>query len=512
MAVSAFLPECTEEDIRYILFNFKQGKSVGLDGVSADVLRRNFAALKSVLLAIINDIIATQIMPSGLKEALVVPLFKSGQVNSVTNYRPISILSCIALILEKHIFQVMQTFIDAHNLLSANQYGFTSGRGTKLALDELTDFLNNALESSEFACALFLDVSKAFDSVNHDVLLCKLHSYGFRGPFLSLLKNYLHRRSQVVVIGNIKSRPTQLSRGVPQGSVLAPLLFNLYVNDLAQSILHCRVFQYADDTLLVSRHANYDQAVTELQVDTVNVMSWYINNLISINQNKTKLVCFHNPLKRVSLITPLFLHSPQCNNCACSPIPYLSSVKYLGVHFDSSMSWDSHLANVCDRLRKIACILYAIKALCPVYIRKMIAHTLAYSVLRYGICSFYFCSVFWRKRVDCLLKSIIRAVMYGVQIPNNSNLFLSSRMPSFRLLFKESVILMYLWNNEFCLPYVPVRTLRPRGHFILPRVRTRYGERVRAFYVPSALNDLPTYVFSLRSRKDVKSVIFDLYA
>lgn len=109
---------------------------MGLDGVSADVLRRNFAALKSVLLAIINDIITTQIMPSGLKEALVVPLFKSGQVNSVTNYRPISILSCIALILEKHIFQVMQTFIDAHNLLLANQYGFTSGRSTKLALDE----------------------------------------------------------------------------------------------------------------------------------------------------------------------------------------------------------------------------------------------------------------------------------------------------------------------------------------------------------------------------------------
>lgn len=426
---SAFLPECTEDDIRYILFNLKQHKSVGLDGVSVDVLRRNFEALKNVLLAIINNIITTKEIPPGLKEALVVPLFKSGQVNVVTNYRPISILSCIALILEKHIFHVMQSFIDAHNIMSPNQYGFTCGRGTRLALDELTDFLNSTLEISAFACALFLDVSKAFDSVNHEILLCKLHSYGFRGPFLTFLENYLHGRIQVVVLGNIKSKPRQLSAGVPQGSILAPLLFNLYVNDLSQAIFRCRVFQYADDTLLVSRHTNYHQAVAELQTDTTNVISWYRKNLISINQNKTKLVCFHDPLKSIPVITPLFLHSPLCNNCSCSPIPYLSSVNYLGVHFDSNMSWNTHLANVCERLRKIACLLHSIKALCPIYVRKTIAHALAYSVLRYGICSFYFCSVFWRNKVDSLLKSIIRAVMYGVHITNNSSLFHARTCP-----------------------------------------------------------------------------------
>lgn len=151
-----------------------------------------------------------------------------------------------------------------------------------------------------FLLLLFLDATKAFDCVHHGILCDKLYNYGIRGPFLSLLTNYLADRSQTVVIGKVRSARSPLCSGVPQGSILAPVLFNLYVNYLSDSILYCRVVQYADDTLLISRHIEYATAVKNLQHDCEQLMEWFENNVIGINKTKTQLVCFHNPLKPTS--------------------------------------------------------------------------------------------------------------------------------------------------------------------------------------------------------------------
>lgn len=227
-------------------------------------------------------------------------MFKSGEKNNVKNYRGISILPTIALILEKHVCSVLLSFLQSRDVFSPNQFGFVSGRGTQKAVEEVSDFLNEAIDQNEFACALFLDATKAFDCVHHGILCDKLYNYGIRGPFLSLLTNYLADRSQTVVIGKVRSARSPLCSGVPQGSILAPVLFNLYVNDLSDSILYCRVVQYADDTLLISRHIEYATAVKNLQHDCEQLMEWFENNVIGINKTKTQLVCFHNPLKPTS--------------------------------------------------------------------------------------------------------------------------------------------------------------------------------------------------------------------
>lgn len=155
--------------------------------------------------------------------------------------------------------------------------------------------------------ALFIDVAKAFDTVDHDILLDKLYRLGFRGPFHALLKCFLTNRTQVVAVGNVHSAKALLRSGVPQGSILSPLLFNIFVNDISSSITNSIMFQYADDTVLLSRHLVYQRAVGMLQLDVISVMDWFSVNKLRVNASKTKLICFCNPLKNkvdLSAISP----------------------------------------------------------------------------------------------------------------------------------------------------------------------------------------------------------------
>lgn len=240
-------------------------------------------------------------------------------------------------------FNVMSGFIDKHNMISPNQYGFVSGRGTQTLLDGFSDVLYSSFENSQFACALFLDVSKAFDSVSREILLKKLCDSGFRGPFFSLLENFLSERSQLVSVSNIYSSKLLLRAGVPQGSILSPLLFDIYVNDLSEVLSKCVMYQSADDTVLLSRHINYCNAVEMLQSDAVKIMDWFDNNRIKVNVYKTQLMCFRNPLKATQINLPFNLHSSNRFECDCTSLAYVNGTKYLGVSFDCDLTWNTHI-------------------------------------------------------------------------------------------------------------------------------------------------------------------------
>lgn len=266
---SAFLPLISEYELRDYLFSFKERKSPGYDEIRVRDLRRNFETLKHVLLEALNNVIETGSWPAGMKTAIVKPLYKGELTRDIENYRPISILSCIAQLLEKHSLKVMSGFSERFALLSDHQYGFVSERGTQSLVEKFSDSLHAGFDNNMYTCAVFLNVSKAFDSINHEILCSKLYKLGFRGPLFSILKGYLSGRSQVVAFRNRKSNKTFLTAGVPQGSVLSPLLFNLYVNDLPNVISECKIYQYADDTVLMSCDADYHVAVRKLQKDLI---------------------------------------------------------------------------------------------------------------------------------------------------------------------------------------------------------------------------------------------------
>lgn len=508
---SAFLPTLTEFDLYSILFSFNRKKSPGFDGITVRDLCRNFESLKYVLLSIINGAIESGEVPTTLKIAIVKPLYKgSGNRENLENYRPISILPCISQILEKHLFITMTNFLEKFHLISPHQYGFRSGRGTQTLLDNFSDLLYNTFENNSVACALFLDLEKAFDTISHKLLYDKLENIGFRGPFLRLFKSFFSGRSQMVILENVKSRSVELKAGVPQGSVLSPLLFNIYVNDLSRVVTSCHVYQYADDTVLVSNHLNFIESMYSLQRDVSSLMDWFKGSAIKVNINKTKLVCFHNPLKLVRLDMPLLLHGSSCTSCDCIPIPFVNTVRYLGVLFDFDLSWNSHLSYVCTRLRKVSCCLYSIRSFAPRSVRKLILNGLAYSILRYGVTVYAHCSETWHKKVDALLKSMLKSVSYGSTLPEGINLFHYLQLPNFETLFKETVILKYYWDDSFKTVCVPSYSLRQSNRFLVPDARTRYGRCVREFYVPRTFNELPVSCINSNSiahlKKSLKSL------
>lgn len=509
-SASAFLPLMTADDLQSIIFSLKSSKSPGFDAVRLSDLRRNWNYVRDTLLLLLNTIIETGCIPDDLKIAVVTPILKGGCRSKVENYRPISILPCLAKILEKFIFITMSSFIDKHNLMSPNQYGFIAGRGTQPLLDALSDDINYGFEHNLCTCACFLDVSKAFDTVSHSILLKKLSAIGFRGPFLLLLESFLSDRSQMVSVNGVHSSKIFLKSGVPQGSILSPLLFNIYVNDMCTAVSDCILYQYADDTLLLTRHLSYPKSIEMLQRSSNQLMEWFNRNLLDINISKTKLVCFHNPLKVISLNVPFFLHTSECILCHCDQIPYSDTVKYLGILLDSDLSWNSHLTKICSQLRSVSCLLYHIKTFMPLGVRKHIAYSLAYSKLRYGITIFGQCSNLWQTKVNSILKGILRNVCYNLT-SSNLNFFQMLLMPDFRSLFLETVVLNHNWNDEFKTHHPVSRQLRKVSRYLVPSCYTRYGKNIRSFYVPHIFNSLPPHFSDITSKKKLKKALRHVY-
>lgn len=501
---SAFLFPMNLDDLRSTLFGIKPTRSPGIDGIAVGCLQRNFEYIKDVVIFMMNSFIALGVIPDELKTAIVRPIFKSGDCKQIENYRPISILPVLGHIIEKHICSIMSCFIDRCSLLSDRQYGFVSGRGTQLLLDDVADELYSAFEGNMFSCAIFLDVSKAFDTVDHDVLLRKLWKFGFRGPFHSLLANLLDGRSQIVSVDNVNSTLRMLQVGVPQGSVLSPLLFNIYVNDLESVISGCRIFQYADDTLLVSRHVDFFQAVNILQCNVIKLMDWYSSNRINVNPSKTKLVCFRNPLKSGFSSVPFFLHSCACKPCFCTPVAWADSIRYMGLIFEYDMSWNKHMTNVCSVLRKVSCMLYNVKVFVPFSVKKIIVHALVYSVLRYGVTIHALCTESWRAKVDCILKGILRSVAYNSPFSSSEDFFKDLQMPTLLQLFTETVVLRHFWYDKFKTLHEPTRLLRVSPRFKIVKCVTRYGKKMRTSYVSEVFNALPDDVYTIAGKAKLK--------
>lgn len=402
----------------------------------------------------------------------------------------------------------MNSFIHKFSIMSDRQCGFVQGRGTIALLEEFADELCKSFEHNLFCCALFLDVSKAFDTVCHDILLRKLYLIGFRGPFQAVLKNYLADRSQMVVIGNTySSTKLPLDAGVPQGSILSPLLFNLFVNDFVSIIPNGVVFQYADDIVLLTKHVKYKSAVEQLQQSVYKAMSWFSKNNLTVNHGKTKAMCFKNPLKLCEIDFPVFLHHHDCTSCQCSPVEYTNTIKYLGIHFDSDLSWQNHSAYVCSKLRSVACLLFNVRSLVPFPVKKMIVHALAYSVLRYGITVFGFCSRGWQDRIDNLLKNILKSVAYNRTLSLGKDIFSELSFHSFKSLFTSTVVLRHYWTDEFKLPHIAPRQLRKKTRFFVPRFSTKYGAARRRVYIPKIFNNLPDEFFSVKSRSELKLLL-----
>ena len=346
------------------------------------------------------------IIPNEFKMAIVTPVFKTNDKESFSNYRPISVLPCFSKILEKLMYKRIIKFLDKHNILNEHQYGFRKKHSTNHAILELVTKITNAIENNQYTMGVFLDLSKAFDTVNHAILLHKLEHYGIRGIVLEWFKNYLQFRKQAVKYKTTKSDSLTISCGVPQGSVLGPLLFLIYINDISKCSQILSFILFADDTNLFLIHHDLETLIRIMNEELKKVALWLTANKLSLNVNKTHLMIFKTRKKRLNYNAHVILNE--------NPIEKVKYTKFLGIIIDEELSWKYHINHIATKVSKMVGITAKARHYLSLKLLLTLYNTMIYPYLIY-------CNVIWANTYSTRLKSIFMLQKKIVRIITFSN-------------------------------------------------------------------------------------------
>jgi len=307
----------------------KDTHSAGLDDLAPHILSPLIEILANPLAEIINCSFTNGEVPMEIKTAKVVPIFKQKKKNELSNYRPISILPYFSKIFEKLMYDRLFAFVNHKNLLYPLQHGFQPGHSTFMSLLDIQDRITKAMDSNEFSIGIFLDLAKAFDTVDHGILLAKLKHYGIRGKPLEWFKSYLTSRTQRVKCNGCFSNLQNILFGVPQGSILGPLLILIYINDLPNSSTLLRFILFADDSNVFLSHSSYDKLIQLANEELSLAADWFKANKLSLNVSKTNYIIFRTPNKTI----PVTNNDLTIDNHV---IPKVTSTKFLGSSLTST--------------------------------------------------------------------------------------------------------------------------------------------------------------------------------
>ena len=329
----------SDTEVREALSTIDPKKSTGADDLDPQLLLLASPVISDIITHIFNLTLETNNIPRLWKTAYVSPLHKGGPTGELNNYRPISKLPCLAKILEHLINNQLKAFLSFHNILNRHQSGFRPGHSTISAATKVVNDIAYALDNKQDCVALFIDLSKAFDSVDHALLLNRLAEIGLDRKACKWFKNYLSDRSQAVVADGHKSEFLNISKGVPQGSILAPVLFTLFINDFNSSIVNSAVHLYADDTVIYSIAPSVELAFQNLKSDFCLIQKALINLKLALNAGKTKFMVFSRKLNAISTASDLNTLEGAC-------IERVASYKYLGIWIDDKLSFKMHITEL----------------------------------------------------------------------------------------------------------------------------------------------------------------------
>lgn len=493
---SFFMEPITPADIITVSHKIKTKHSTGQDRLSTSLTKHIIYEIVQPLAYIFNMSVSSGIVPNNLKIARVVPIHKQGDKRDINNYRPISILPALSKILEKIVNDRLYTFLNKNNLINPLQFGFRKGHST---IHPIVHLLNdtaiaNDKRSKDVTLAIFLDLSKAFDSLSHEILLYKLHRLGVRGIANMWFQSYLSDRKQYVEVDGAVSAESVTLVGVPQGSILGPLLFLVYVNDI-KNATNLKVLSFADDTTAFTSHPNLDTLFETANREANGLYEWFCANKLAVNAKKTKYILL-SPNTHLTT-TNLCL---KINNETITRVGNHmedTSFKFLGINIDENLTWKHHISIIQSKISKGTYALNRVKHFLPVKIMLMLYYSLVHCYLNYGI-------QIWGGSSHCkqLEKAQKRAIRVISKKSYNSHTDPLFRKHEILKLSDEHELQTLLFMFDYSTNMLPLSfhdmfpKAAPRQHYTrqdpnLLKVeipRTNFSKRLPRFFYPTLWN------------------------
>lgn len=497
---SIFIDPVAPSDITNTVRKLKSKSSFGHDEISTKLLKETINNIAIPITYILNRSFSIGIVPDKMKIAKVVPVFKSSDRCSIKNYRPISLLTSFSKLLEKVMYDKIMCFLNTNNILYKHQYGFRAKHSTIHPIIHLLNYCADAANKNdpEYTLAVFCDLSKAFDVINHKILLHKLRTYGIRGIVNDWFSSYLSNRIQFVEIEGNTSSHQLIHCGVPQGSILGPLLYLIYVNDIHKSC-ESNILSFADDTTLYISHSNLTDLFHVANTEINNLYKWFCANKLSLNAKKTKYIVIRPKYRQCSFEnknvfingTPLQRVGQNCTD---------TSVKFLGLCIDEYLTWQHHIKHVNSKISRTMFAIKQVKNILPAYILRNLYFALIHPHLCYGILAWGNASQPLRKTIT-LQKRAIRTINKAAYNSHTDPLFHSSQVLKLQDLYTyQSALFMFDYvNNNLPASFTNVfsfnrdiqttRQTRQSDLLYIPRCKTNFSSKLPLYTLPRTWNN-----------------------
>ena len=510
------IPPIDNMKVLQIIQTLNSKKATGFDGISAKLLKIAAPVIGNYITKICNKSIQSGIFPETWKHAKIQPIHKKGPKDKVENYRPISILSIVSKILERHVHDALSKYVEENELLTQSQSGFRKLHSCHTALTHMTNKWYKNINEGKLIGAVFLDLSKAFDLVPHDILLSKLLQFHCSNSSIRWFQSYLKNRKQTVVVDFKTSTSKLVKSGVPQGSILGPLLFKLFINDLPDSVYNSEADLYADDCTLTATGNSVAVLEIKLNKDLQNIASWCQANKMHINPSKSTCMILSTRQKRKTLLkNNLTLH---INN---EKLTNVQSHKLLGLVIDSNLTWKEHADHVLKKVNKNIFIFKKIKRFLAPNSRHLFCNAYILPHIDYCCNIWGHCPETHKLAINRILKRSARLALNATISTPSQELFSTLHWLKFenRVQYQTATLTYKALNNlapsylKNCLSYSANNSLRSNtnSNLQLPSVHIELFRQSFEYSAPKVWNIFNNQIKSASTLSSFKSKVYEYY-
>lgn len=503
---SIHLENTDPEEIKLIIFSLKK-VAPGMDGIKSQVVKTLNDELSPLLCHLINRMFETGKYPDIFKVAIVTPINKSGRFTDINDYRPVSILSCFNKVAEKIIYRRISNFIEANNILSCMQFGFRQKSNTEFAAAEMVNDLQKLLDKKKKVSLVFMDIKKAFDTVQKHQVLDSLYRCGIRGTLWDLINDYLTNRRQIVRIDNNNSEEIYIENGVVQGGILSSLLFIIFFNDITTLKLNGNLYLYADDVLLMNENDKSESVEIKIKQDLNIIYNFLISKRMSLNKAKTFYMIVHSPYMKINDNDSIVVRDGFSINRH-------RNAKYLGLYIDDNLKWDIHGQQLESKLSSTVGILWKLRNRLPIHVKKTIYHTLCETHISYM-------SMIWGTANENVLKPlqviqnrILKSVFNLPRLTNRVQMYthkVENCLPIRAICYLNAATYIYKNVKNICLTNIVLqersqkrRELRNKNIIESSNANTKYGKKSITAFGVKIYNGIPDDIKQLKNPAQFK--------